>query len=154
MLRALALSLALLPAPLRATAGPDQISVLVGSYHIDAAGNYEEFNPGVFLTWDRALRISTGVFRNSYGKTSVLATVATPILSGGKFNLDLFAGAALYPGDGRRFDVHIGDILPIGGVQLRYGAFFSQIIPGDGHSLDGLVTLGLTFDLHSTPLGG
>jgi hypothetical protein len=132
---------------LPAVAGPDRVSFLFGSHHLAASSDFEELNPGVFLTWDRRLDYSVGVFRNSYGRGAIAALAALPVYERGAFQLDLFAGAAYYPEDGRRFRAHLGDIIPMGGLQMRYGYAFAQIIPSDGRDADAIVSFGVTVPL-------
>jgi len=134
-------------------AGPERISVLIGSRHVGATG-FEEINPGLFATWDNAFEafgqpigLNLGVFRNSYGRPGMAATASLPILRRGSFDLDLFAGTALYPVDGRRFAVHVGDFVPIAGLQARWGNGFVQVIPSDGKPVKAIVSFGLTFKL-------
>ncbi len=133
-----------------ASAEPDRISILMGSYHVDAQVPFSGRNPGVFLTWeDRGgLDWSLGAYRNSYGSASVAATVALPILAGRNADLSVFAGVALYPNDGREFAVHWGDLVPLGGLQLRTGSFFVQLIPSDGVATDAIVSFGITKPLN------
>lgn len=128
-------------------AGPDRVSILTGSHHIGAAVSFEEVNPGVFITWeDRAagLDYSLGAFRNSYGRGSVAALAALPVVSWRSGEVALFGGAALYPRDGRTFRAHLGDVVPVGGVQIRQGNSFVQIMPGDGRVADAVVSFGFT----------
>lgn len=135
---------------LPAHADPDRISVLLGSSHLGARHPFEEVNPGVFLTWeDRAfgLDYSLGVYRNSFGRMSVAGTAALPVWERGKTQAALFAGVALYPGDGWRFRAHAGDWVPIAGLQIRHGNAFAQIMPGDGRPVRAVVSFGLTFKL-------
>ncbi len=136
-----------------AAAGPDRVSALIGSRHIGASG-FEEVNPGIFLTWDKAFEawgqpigFNIGLFRNSYGRPGMAATASLPILQRGSFDLGIFAGTALYPVDGRRFAVHVGDFVPIAGVQARWGNAFVQVIPSDGKPVQAIVSFGLTFKL-------
>lgn len=131
-----------------AQASPDRVSILLGSNHIAAKMDFEEVNPGVFLTWEGdRVDWSVGVYHNSFGKSSVAATVSLPVLRWRDGEAAVFAGAALYPGDGRTFAVHVGDVVPLVGVQLRQGNVFTQIIPSDGHTVAAIVSVGLTFDL-------
>lgn len=136
-----------------AVAGPDRFSVLLGSKHVGGAG-FEEVNPGIFLTWDNAFEafgqpigLNLGVFRNSYGRPGMAATASLPIFQRGSFDLGLFGGTALYPVDGRRFAVHVGDFVPIAGLQARWGNAFVQVIPSDGKPVQAIVSFGLTFKL-------
>lgn len=130
-----------------AMAEPDRVSILLGSRHPGASVTYEQVNPGIFLTWeDRAfgLDYSAGVYRNSYGRASVAATAALPIIERGQFQAAVFGGLALYPGNGDDFAVHAGDMVPIAGLQARMGNAFVQVMPGDGMAV---VSFGLTFPL-------
>ena len=147
MHKILTLIMAIAAMPLSATAGPDRVSVLLGSRHFGATTAFQEINPGVFLTWERKLDWTVGVFRNSYGRGAIAGTAALPLIEEGKFSLDAFLGAAYYPKDGRNFAVHIGDIVPIGGLQARYGNMFMQVIPQDGRDASAVVSFGLTFGL-------
>ena len=142
----LAVLLASAASPL--AADPDRLSFLLGSHHIDAAGNFQEFNPGVFLTWERRLDYSLGIYRNSYDRLSVAGTLAWPVYETGDFQLDLFGALALYPKDGRRFEISFGDVILLGGLQMRYRNAFLQVIPSDGGEVDAIVSFGLTFDLN------
>lgn len=133
-----------------AHAGPDRVSILVASQHLGASVSFEQVNPGVFVTWeDRALGLdyTVGAYRNSYGRGSVAATAALPVLSWSTGEVSLFGGVALYPGDGRSFSASIGDFVPVGGLQLRQGNVFGQIMPGDGRIADAVVSLGFTFNI-------
>ncbi|GAB5438461.1 hypothetical protein [Falsiruegeria mediterranea] len=135
-----------------ADAGPDQVSILLGSHHVGATRNFEEFNPGVILTWKEVLwqnrlDVGVGVFRNSYGDASVVATTAFPLVRNQNWGLDLFAALATYPGEGDQFTYSIGDVVPIAGLQARYGNVFVQAIPSGGSSVDATLTYGLTFAL-------
>ena len=147
-MKILAFTFALLAAT-SAQAEPDRISLLIGSHHIGAIQQFQESNPGIFLTWeDRSgFDLSFGAYQNSYGKSSVAATAALPILRGDNADLSVFAGVALYPGDGHNFAIHAGDLVPVGGLQLRVGNVFVQAMPGDGKAVDGIVSFGLTWAL-------
>lgn len=135
-----------------AEAGPDQVSILLGSYHVGATRDFEEFNPGVILTWkellwQNRLDVGFGIFRNSYGDASVVATTALPLVRDRNWGLDLFAALATYPGEGDQFSHSIGDVVPIAGLQARYRNVFVQAIPSGGNSVDATLTYGLTFAL-------
>jgi hypothetical protein len=146
MLRLLALLDLLSAAP--AGAGPDRVSLLVGSKHIAASQAFEEVNPGIFLTWERRrLNWTVGGYRNSYGRTSVAATAALPLWQAGDLRLEAFAGVAHYPVDGRNFRFHAGDLVPLGGLQLRWRNLFVQAIPLDGGVAAGVLSFGVTFGL-------
>lgn len=131
-----------------AAAEPDRLSILLGSAHPGATVKFEQVNPGVFLTWeDRALGLdySLGIYRNSFGRASIAATAALPVADRGRFQLALFGGLALYPGNGADFAVHTGDVVPIAGLQARLGRSFVQVMPGDGMAV---AAFGLTFPLN------
>lgn len=123
----------------------DRISFLIGSNHIGATDDFEENNPGIFLTWDQ---ITVGAYTNSYGRTSVAATYALPVFSGDDWSIDVFAGAAYYPVNGDNFAVHIGEWVPVGGLQARYKNIFAQIIPSDGKAADAIFAFGLTYEIN------
>ena len=120
---------------------------MLRSHHIGATEDFQEFNPGVFLTWERDLDYSIGLFYNSYSEVSVLGSVGYNVEAAPDLFLGAFAGIALYPGDGDRFNLSVGDFIPIVGLQARYRNFFTQIIPSDGETTDGVLTFGLSFDL-------
>lgn len=144
MIRAF-LVLLLLAAPAHAQ---DRMSVLVGSTHIGGSG-YDGRNPGLFLSWDRAgLEWSLGAFRNSYGRGSVAATIGLPVARWARGQASLFAGVAWYPKDGRRFRANLGEVVPVGGVQIRQGSWFVQIMPSDGRPVRAILSTGLTFPIH------
>ena len=88
-----------------AAAGPDRVSLLLGSDHTGGSG-FDGRNPGVFLTWeDRGpgLDLSLGVYRNGYGRGSLAATISLPVARWRDGAVSVFAGAALYPENGRHF---------------------------------------------------
>lgn len=128
-----------------AATAQDRVSILAGSHHFGASVEFQESNPGLFLTWDR---VTVGAYVNSYDRQSVALTYALPVMSGDDWSVDLFGGAAWYSGNGRGFAVHVGDIVPIGGVQARYRNVFVQLLPSDGKATDAIIAFGLTFDLH------
>lgn len=142
ILTAMLIVLTSLPA---AAKGPDRISFLAGSKHINPGSDFNEFNPGVFLSWGESDSFSVGTYHNSYGRQSVAATYTWDIAGNDFIDVGLFAGAALYPEDGRRFAIHLGDVVPFGGLQLRVGHVFANVIPGDGKEVDGIIGFGLTF---------
>jgi hypothetical protein len=142
------MNIALLAVPLlfaghMLAAEPDRISLLMGSHHIDAKTYFNEVNPGVFVSWDR---VTLGLYENSYGRTSVAAAYAFPILRRPELEVDLFAGVALYPEDGRRFAIHAGDWVPMAGIEARSHGLFVQIIPSDGVWTDAIIGFGITKD--------
>jgi hypothetical protein len=133
--------------PTTALAGPDRLSILFGSHHVNAQEDFQEFNPGVFATWERRFDYSVGVYYNSYERVSALASIGYDYEFTPDFEVGAFAALALYPGDGDRFSHSFGDVVPLLGVKARYRNFFVQFIPADGDSLDALFTFGLTFEL-------
>ncbi|MFK7745304.1 MAG: hypothetical protein AB8B47_09620 [Roseobacter sp.] len=139
-------ALALL-APHSSFAGPDRLSILLGSNHVGATRDFQEFNPGAFLTWERELNYSIGLYYNSYKKVSALASVGYDYEVATDFDIGVFFALALYPGDGDEFRYSAGDLVPFVGLQARYKNVFAQYIPADGDSLDSLFTFGLTFEL-------
>ena len=130
-----------------AQAGPDRVSVLLGSEHINATREFQEFNPGVFLTWERQFNYSIGIYYNSYEEISPLISVGYDWDVARDFHLGAFFALAVYPGDGDEFNHAIGDVVPFIGLQARYKNVFVQLIPADGDALDALITFGLTFAL-------
>ena len=134
-------------------AGPDQVSILLGSEHVNASRDFEEVNPGVFLIWTEAglggrVDLGFGAFRNSYGDGSLALYSALPIWREEVWGIDIFSSLAWYPGNGDEFSIAIGDIVPIAGLQGRYRNFFVQAIPSGGQSVDATLTFGLTFELN------
>ena len=130
-----------------AVAGPDRLSVLLGSEHVNASRDFQEFNPGIFLTWERQFNYSAGLYYNSYKKVSPLVSIGYDWDVAPEFDVGAFFAVALYPGDGDEFSHAIGDVVPFVGLQARYKNAFVQFIPADGDSLDALFTFGLTFEL-------
>lgn len=126
----------------------DRVSILLGSHHVNATTDFEEFNPGAFLTWEgQRVDWTVGGFRNSYGGGSAAVMVGLPVFERGLAQIALTGGLAVYPGDGHRFDVHAGDVIPLVGVRARYGNAFVQVLPGDGNTTDAVLSFGLTFGL-------
>ncbi|MBW4708870.1 hypothetical protein KX928_13855 [Roseobacter sp. YSTF-M11] len=135
--------------PTTALAGPDRLSILLGSEHVNATEDFQEFNPGVFLTWEQeTFDYSVGAFYNSYEDVSVLASIGYDVEVAPEFEVGVFAGLALYPGEGDRFSHAIGDVVPLAGFQARYRNFFTQLIPTNADSVDAVITFGLTFELN------
>ena len=134
--------------PHTAVADPDRLSFLLGSYHASPAQEFEEFNPGVFLTWEGQVDTTVGLFRNSYGRAALSATADWTLYERDRFAFSVFAGAAYYPGDGDRFRIHLGDLIPLAGLQARFGPTFVQLLPSDGAQTDGVLTFGVTFPLN------
>ncbi|MCL4066817.1 hypothetical protein M3484_09550 [Pseudomonas sp. GX19020] len=134
-----------------AAADPDRVSLLIGSAHPGDGGYFDSRNPGVFLTWEQrgalGLDISAGIYRNSYGRASAAVTAALPLIRWEGGEASVLAGVALYPGDGCRFAVHAGDLVPLAGFQIRHRQLFVQILSGDGKAADAVIAAGITFAL-------
>lgn len=135
-----------------AEAGPDRISVLIASEHVGATRTFEEVNPGAFLVWEEILwknrlDVAAGAFRNSYGDGSAAVSAAYPVARGDIWSFDLFGALAWYPGNGHQFSHAWGDMVPLAGVQGRYGPLFMQAIPASGSGADAVLSFGLTFSL-------
>lgn len=138
-----------------ALAGPDRVSILLGSEHVNATEDFQEVNPGLFLTWEQerdflffdSTDISVGAFYNSYAKVAPNVTVGAAREVAPDLDLGVFAGVALYPGDGDRFRVAVGDVIPLAGLQARYRNVFAQLIPLNGETADAVLAVGLTFTL-------
>ena len=138
----------LLVTPNVSMADPDRVSVLLGSSHVGATSDFNDFNPGLFLSWEERLTLSAGVFYNSYEKISVAGVAGFPIVRTDDYAVEVIGGLAYYPEDGRRFAVHFGDVVPLLGLQGRAGPVFAQVIPGGGQAVDAIVSVGLTFSLN------
>lgn len=132
-----------------AFAGPDRLGVHLGSYHAGATRDFEEVNPGLFLSWDRpgGVTYSVGAYRNSYGRGSVSATVAKTILRSKSAGLGVFAGLAHYPGNGEDIRHAIGDFVPLVGLKMHYRRLFINVMPGDGDAVDAIFSFGITVPL-------
>lgn len=142
------LVLGLVLAPVSGSAiEPDRLSFTFGSMHLNATSEFNEFNPGVFLTWENERKYHLGAYWNSYEKVSVAALVGWPIIGDENWTFDIIAGGAYYPGDGRDFPVSLGDFVPLAGVQLRTGRFFAQVFPGDGDIVDAIISFGVTIPI-------
>lgn len=144
------LAAALIAIPAAVSASPDRFSVTIGSHHTDRSYDWSEVNPGVFLTWENVgpVDLSGGAFLNSFGGPSVAAVAALPLVEWISGEIAVFGGLAWYPGYGDEFLVHAGDIVPMGGLQIRQGIAFVQIAPGKIEPLEGIFAFGLTFPLN------
>ena len=130
-----------------AAAGPDRVWISLGSAHISDR-DFEQFNPGVFLTWEgERLGYTVGAFRNSYGEFSTAATIGVALMRQEDYELSLFAGAATYPGFADRFRYSSGDVVAIAGANFRYKNAYVQAFPGNGESVQLTLSFGLTFGL-------
>lgn len=137
----------------QAEAGPDRLSVLLGSEHIGATRDFEEFNPGLFLIWTNALwgdrlDYGFGAFRNSYGDGSAALLTAYPFVRTKNWGLEVFGALAWYPNNGDQFSHAIDDIVPVAGLQARYRFLFMQVLPAGGQGVDATVTYGLSLPLN------
>lgn len=137
---------ALIAATSQASAGPDRLSLLIGSKHVGAERDFNEKNPGIFATWENrgAFDLSLGVYKNSFSHTSIAATAALPFYEKGEFQASVFGGLALYPGDGDEFMIHAGDVVPLGGLQVRYRNAFLQAMPAGDMTV---ISAGITVPL-------
>ncbi len=126
-----------------ATAGPDRAYILAGSKHLGTDYDFNEVNPGLFLTWELdRFDVTVGAYHNSYGKGSMAASVAYPLVRGDDWSVDAFAGLATY------FGTHNPDVVPMAGLQARYGPAFVQYVPvPGGQYISGLISFGLTFEI-------
>ena len=135
-----------------AAAGPDRFSVLLGSKHVGASG-FNEINPGLFATWERGrIGYSLGAYLNSYDRGSIAAAAHLGLYEWQNGALSAFAGLAWYPGDAHRFRTRLGgDIVGIGGLEIRHGHVVMQFLPTDAGGASGLVTFGLTWEVGKAP---
>jgi len=126
-----------------ATADPDRVYILAGSKHLGTDYEFNEVNPGLFLAWEMEhFDLTVGAYHNSYGKGSMAASVAYPLLRGDDWSVDAFAGLATY------FNTTNPDIVPMAGIQARYGPAFVQYVPvPGGQYISGLISVGLTFQI-------
>lgn len=139
----LALVLALLAVPAHA----DRVSVMLGSKHIGATG-FNEVNPGFFYTFENTVDLTLGAYYNSYGKGSFSVTVAKSFYENNGLQLQVFGGIATYPNAGRYVRAHLGNLVPIVGIQAIYGNTYLQLIPGDGKPVAGILAAGLTWKVN------
>ena len=150
-----------------ASAGPDRYSLLLTSKHLGVGDEirayrfeetkqtlyirdkmrFNEFNPGLFLTWEKnGYDLTLGTFYNSYETISLSAFAAVPFYRTEDVSIDLFGGLAWYPGTGLTFPVTLADdVIPLAGLQGRYKNLFVQVIPSDGVTADVIVTAGVTY---------
>lgn len=136
----------------KAFAGPDRVSILGNSKHIGFRyDKYNETNPGVFLTWDDAIApnvdFSVGAYQNSYARLSVMASASWLPIEVGPIQAGVFAGVAHYPVNGRDQPFHIGDWVPMAGVQVIAGNFFIQAMPASTNLKRSIIAAGITFEV-------
>ncbi|PRY80159.1 hypothetical protein CLV80_1019 [Yoonia maritima] len=135
---------------------PDGIAVLIGSNHINAQQDFDEFNPGIFVSWDCDMASTRlGVHKNSFSKVAASATFTSDFvsISAGGFYVHPFIGFAHYPNTGSDTPVSVGgsDIIAIGGIEFTHDKIplFIQYLPGDEHlgDYEHLWTFGFKFSL-------
>ena len=128
----------------------ERVSISFASQHVGLPDTRNETNPGVFFTWGDVIGpidITAGAYVNSYSNTSALLTTSYDFLEWDDGALGIFMGAAFYPEHGMRKFPCCGGFIPMGGLQLRQGNLFAQVIPMNGEVVKAVVTLGLTFEL-------
>ncbi len=132
-----------------AAEGPNRLSVLLGSHHLNAKQSFEQTNPGLFLDWVRpdGVTVSFGGYRNSFGKPSIAAMAGLKLFESERTRIDLFGGVAHYPGDGRKNRFAIGDLTPLVGLRAEHRGLFVLALPGDGQATDAIFGFGLSMDL-------
>ncbi|WP_106743901.1 hypothetical protein [Yoonia maritima] len=133
---------------------PDGIAVLLGSHHVNAQQDFDEFNPGIFVSWNCDIAsIRLGVHRNSFSNIATSATFTSDFisLSAGGFHVHPFVGIAHYPQTGSDTPISVGgsDIIGIGGLEFTHDKIpvFVQYLPGDIElgNYEHLWTFGLKF---------
>lgn len=138
---------AALATPAAADFRPDRWYAMIGSNHVNTRPGYQPFNetnPGLFALWQgQRLDTIAGIYRNSFGRTSVSLAAQKTLIGGEHAALSVFAGAALYPGNGENFALHLGDVVPVIGINLQAGPALITVLPGDGKSHDAVVALSL-----------
>lgn len=130
---------------------PDRATLTLASYHAaehSDGWDYNPVNPGAMLTWEWAdIDVSAGAFINSYALPSVAGFASVPLIENDHFGLEGFGGVAYYPVYGRRFLVHVGDVVPLAGVSLRLGPVSVMAFPSDCVHTCAVLVGGLSFDL-------
>lgn len=150
MIRA-ALALALLASP--AVADVDRVSFMLGSHHEGGLHSFNETNPGVFLTWEDvgAFDITAGIYLNSFGDTSVSLTASYNVIEWDNGAISAFAGAAYYPTaeviEGGWKYSYDERVLPLVGIQGRWGNVYAQIMPLDEKASGYVLATGITWEL-------
>lgn len=144
-LAAAATAVAVIAAP--ATA--DRISILLGSEHTGLAGSYEEFNPGVFYTWDdyEPVDWTVGVFRNSYGNVSVAGYGSVPFAQWDNGEASVIAGVAHYPERANDMPYAVGEFVPMAGVGVIHENLFVQVFPRGFDPFRATIAAGVTFNI-------
>ncbi|WP_404406412.1 hypothetical protein [Pelagibacterium halotolerans] len=130
---------------------PDRATLTLASYHIaerSEGWDYNAFNPGAVLTWEGVdIDISAGAFINSYSLPSVAGFVSVPLVEEEALVLEGFGGVAYYPVYGRRFPLHVGDIVPLAGLAARLGSLSLMAFPSDCVHTCAVFVGGVSFDL-------
>jgi len=156
MLKITLAMLALMTAPVQAQA-QDAISFTLGSRHINSTLEYNEFNPGVFYTWEEGYTV--GAYINSYTGVGLYGGGEWAIGAVGPVELSAFAGLALYQEinmdvvwtDKSRQDEAVfkkgAFLVPMAGIRATVGNVFLNVTPFGDDTFDGLLSMGLTFDL-------
>jgi hypothetical protein len=131
---------------------PDLVSFLVASEHVGlkdfgSAVVPSDDTPGAFLTWEcNAFDWTAGVFRNSYGDTSLALMASYDVIDTAWIEAGPFLGVANYPEHADLQVISYGDIVPLVGLQLRSGNLFVNVLPGDFKNVDWVLATGLTFE--------
>jgi len=155
MLKTTLALLALMAAPAQAQ---DAISFTLGSHHINSTLEYNEYNPSVFYTWEEGYTV--GAYINSYAGVSLYGGGEWHIGAIGPVELSAFAGLALYQEinmdvvwtdksrdqDGTTFNKG-AFLVPMVGIRATVGNVFLNATPFGDDTFDGLLSMGLTFDL-------
>lgn len=134
---------------------PDRMTVSLGSKHFASKYELNEVNPGVFLSWnvskDKRWKVTGGVYKNSYGKPSAAAFGSYSIYRNRKHDVEVsvFGGVAYYPEDGRyQIPGWKHDIIPMGGLEVRYKNIAVQAYPVFSDNVKGMVSIGITIPLN------
>lgn len=127
----------------------ERVSISFASQHIGAPDRFNETNPGLFFTFGEGgnpFEVTVGMYDNSYENTSVLLTTSYDVVEWEEGALSLFAGTAYYHSQGEKKFPCCEGFVPIGGLQVRQGNLFAQIIPNNTN-VHAVMTFGLTFEL-------
>lgn len=130
---------------------PFGLEATIGSHHILATEDFEERNWGLGVYHDLGDRwtVSGGAYRNSYGDTSVYALaerrMTTVSVLGQPVDVDLFGGVAHYPGAEAKGLPHLGELVPVFGVQAEAGPVVLGFVPAINDVAKGIVTLRVRF---------
>lgn len=134
---------------------PDGAGVVLGSRHVGASEGFEEFNPGIGLSWECGpTETRVAAYRNSYGDFSAALTFTDDrvSLSGYGFSAHPFVGVARYDREHIKAGAEIGDteLFPFAGLEITHEStpIVVQVIPSDGEYVDFVVGFGLRWDLN------